>query len=447
MSAVLETIEAQSRELFPKGKAILVAVSGGVDSMGLLYGLNYFAKQYKWRLVAAHFNHRLRGNSSRADQRLIEKSAHKLGLDCVVGQWKQDANPIKEHGPEMAARLARHEFLAQAAKKRRCGIIAMAHHQDDQVETFLWRLMRGAGGKGLGGMRERSPFPDHPKLTVARPFLQIPKRELRRFAESEGIQFREDASNEDTNHLRNRIRHQLLPELRRNFHTEIDRAILQSQGLIGADADFVSAAAREWIASPKRMAFSELHPALQRWVIWHQLIELKLEPQHHQIETLRQTLGRSVSINPQQALRVDPDGLVQLHETKPLKHDLRQNLFAPSARWSEHVLAKTRIRCRIAPIKPREFSGEVFDANQVGGKILLRHWQPGDRYQPIGMEHPVKLQDLFTNAKVPATEKRQRVLACTEAGEIFWVQGLRIGEIAKTRPNTSRFLGWICGQS
>ena len=447
MSAVLETVEAQSRELFPKGKAILVAASGGVDSMVLLYTLNHLSMQYKWRLVVGHYNHRLRGSASRADQRLVEKSARKLGLDCVVGQWEQDANSIKEHGPEMAARLARHEFLAQAAKKRRCRIIAMAHHSDDQVETFLWRLMRGAGGKGLGGMRARAPFFDHPKLTVAHPFLQIPKRELRRFAESEDIQFREDASNVDTNHLRNRIRHELLPEFRRNFHTEIDRAILQSQGLIGADADFVSTAAREWIVSPKRVAFSELHPALQRWVIWHQLIELKLEPQHDQIETLRQTLGRSVSINPRQALRLDPNGHVQLHETTPVKHDLRQKIFVPSARWAEYVLARTRIRCRIARTKPREYSGEVFDAGRVGRKILLRHWQPGDRYQPIGMGKSVKLQDLFTNAKVPAAEKRQRVLACTEAGEIFWVQGLRIGEIAKTRPNTSRFLGWICGQS
>jgi tRNA(Ile)-lysidine synthase len=323
----------------------------------------------------------------------------------------------------------------------------MAHHLNDQAETFLWRLMRGAGGKGLGGMSAHDPFPGHPKLTVARPFLQIPKLELSQFAEGKGIQFREDASNEDSQHLRNRIRHRLLPELRRHFHPEIDRAILQSQGLVRADADFASATAQEWIASPKRAAFSQLHPALQRWVIWHQLIELKLEPQHDQIEILRKSPGRPISINPRQALRLNPDGRVQLHETAPLKHNPRQNVITPSALWTEYVLAKTRIRCRIAPTKPRAFEGELFDAGRVGEKILLRHWQPGDRFQPIGMEQPVKLQDLFTNAKVPAAEKRQRVLACTETGDIFWVQGLRIGEIAKTQPHTARFLGWICGKS
>ena len=124
MSAVLETVEAQSRELFPKGKAILVAVSGGLDSMVLLYTLNHLSNQYKWRLVVGHYNHRLRGSASRADQRLVEESARKLGLDCVVGQWEQDANSIKKHGTEMAARLARHEFLAQAAKKRQSSILS-----------------------------------------------------------------------------------------------------------------------------------------------------------------------------------------------------------------------------------------------------------------------------------------------------------------------------------
>lgn len=442
MSAVLDSIEAQSQKLFPDGGAILVAVSGGLDSMVLLHALNHFAGQHQWRLIVAHFNHRLRGNASRADQRFVEKSARQLRLPCITGLWEKDQKLIKEHGLEMAARQARHEFLAQVAKKRRCGTVAIAHHLDDQAETFLWRLMRGAGGKGLGGMRARDPFPGHPKLTVARPFLQTPKRDLRQFAECESIQFREDASNDDSHHLRNRIRHQLLPELRRNFNPEIDRAILQSQGLVQADADFASAAAQEWLESPKRTSFNQLHTALQRWVIWHQLIEQGVEPLYQHIERLRHSTDQPFSINAHQTLYRDWEGVVHLQQTPTLTFSPDQLSLTPTGRWTEVEFSNTIIRCRITSSKPARMRGELLDADRIGEKILLRHWRPGDRFQPIGMRQSVKLQDLFTNAKIPAYEKRRRVLASTEQGQLFWIQNLRIGDLAKITHKTKRFLQW-----
>ena len=442
MTTVLESIEAQSRELFPEDKTMLVAVSGGLDSMVLLHALNHFAGQHQWQLVVAHFNHRLRGNDSRADQRLVEKSARQLRLPCITGLWEKDQKLIKEHGLEMAARQARHEFLAQVAKKRRCGTVAMAHHLDDQAETFLWRLMRGAGGKGLGGMRAHGPFPGHPKLTVVRPFLQIPKRDLRQFAECESIQFREDASNDDSHHLRNRIRHKLLPELRRDFHPEIDRTILQSQDLVRTDADFASAAAQEWLESPKCTPFNQLHTALQRWVIWHQLIKQDVEPQYEQIERLRHSPDQPFSINAHQTLCRDWAGIVHLQQISTLAFNPDQLSLSPTKRWTEVEFSNTIIRCRITSSKPARMRGELLDADRVGKNIVLRYWRPGDRFQPIGMKQSVKLQDLFTNAKIPAHEKRRRVLASTEQDQLFWIQNLRIGDLAKITQKTKRFLQW-----
>ena len=309
--------------------------------MVLLHSLHHLAEQFNWRLVVAHFNHRLRGRASQADQRLVEKAASKLDIKCITSCWDNDKHLIKDHGLEMAARRARHEFLAESAKVNHCNIITMAHHLDDQAETFLWRMMRGAGGKGLGGMREQDLFPGHKKLTIARPLLKIPKKDLRQFAEDAGVQFREDASNNDPRFLRNRIRQNLLPELRRDFHPYIERAINQSQGLIRADANFVSDAAKKWLATTNRQTFNRIHVAVQRWVLWHQLIEQGIEPQYDQIEKLRQSPDKPFSINSHQTLDRDSAGFVRVQEISRLTFRPEQLSLSPTRRWTEVVFSNT----------------------------------------------------------------------------------------------------------
>ena len=444
MPRLMETIEAKASELLPRDKAVLAAVSGGLDSMALLHALYQLSGKYNWLLMVAHFNHRLRGRASQADQQLVEKTAKQLGIQCINGSWGNDKKLIKDHGPEMAARLARHNFLAETARAHDCRIIVMAHHLNDQAETFLWRMLRGAGGKGLSGMREQDSFPGYKKLKIVRPVLQLTKQDLREFAEDTNIQFREDASNNDLRFLRNRIRKNLLPTLRRDFHQDIELSINQSQGLIRADADFVSDAAKKWLKTTRRPSFNKLHVALQRWVIWHQLIEHGIVPQYDQIEKLRQLENKSFPINPHQTLERDSAGAVRMQEISKLTFRPEQLNLLPTRQWTEVEFSNTIFRCRITASKPAKNVGELLDACRVGNKILLRHWRPGDRFQPIGMSQSVKLQNLFTNAKVPANEKRHRILACTEKGQLFWIQKFRISDLAKITPKTKRFLQWHC---
>ena len=442
MPHLIETIEAKASKLLPRGEAILVAVSGGLDSMALLYALYQLSEKYNWLLIVAHFNHRLRGRASQADQQLVEKTAKQFGIQCINGTWENDKKLIRDHGLEMAARRARHNFLAESAKAHDCRVIVMAHHLNDQVETFLWRMLRGAGGKGLGGMREQDSFPGYRKLKIVRPVLQLTNQDLRQFAEDTNIQFREDASNNDLRFLRNRIRQNLLPRLRRDFHQNIELSINQSQRLIRADADFVSDAAKKWLETTRRPSFNKLHIALQRWVIWHQLIKIGIEPQYDKIEKLRKSPNQSFQINPHQTLVRDSNGRVRMREITKLAFRSEQLNLLPTREWAEVVFSKTIIRCRITDSKPMKNVGELLDADHVGNSILLRHWKPGDRFQPIGMSQSVKLQNLFTNAKVPANEKRQCVLACNEKGQLFWIQKLRISDLAKITPKTKRFLQW-----
>jgi tRNA(Ile)-lysidine synthase len=436
-----------AKKLIPRGSGVLVAVSGGVDSMVLLRVLDQISGDCRWRLVVAHFNHKLRGRASSADQRLVETTARKLRLKLASSEWSGGSDDVKKNGPEMAARNARLGFLAKAARRHRCTHVATGHHRDDQVETFFWRLFRGAGGGGLGAMRPKDDFPLKFGLKIIRPLLAFSKPEIREFAAGEKLQHREDKSNEDRGILRNRIRHLLLPYLRGHFGAQVDASVGLSMELIGADADCLKALSRTWLNSVDGYPFEDLHPAMQRWILWHQMIEHGVEPGNCRLEDLRLAAGKEFSLGPGSTLMRDISGRLHLRDVATLEHSAVNENILLGARWTRMDFGGLEIRCRVCRAgsggrTKRFLYQELFDADLVGEEIRLRHWQPGDRFQPIGNPRPTKLQNLFTNAKVSAKEKRKRVLACTLTGKVFWVQGLRIGERAKITPKTRRILKW-----
>ena len=442
MADWLEQIQAETAKLIPPRSAILIAVSGGVDSMVLVTALQQAAKANRWRLVIGHFNHRLRGRASNSDAQLVKRFCVKHNLLFHSSNWEKDQGAIKKHGLEMAARKARYDLLKTTARKTRCRFILTAHHADDQAETFLWRLMRGAGGKGLGGIQSLSTMDRKSNLKLARPLLHFSKADLLLAAKSVGIRFREDESNSDPKHLRNKIRTQLLPYLKRHYHPEIEHPIHQSQTLVEADADFAAQYALDWLKDSTDTPFEKLHVAIQRWVLWHQIIEQGIEPQFFMVEELRMHVGQPYSINLSQQLHRDAHGRLHCVSTPNLSHSLNEAIISPRFSWSQQTLGSTRIEYRLASRRPKTFCGEVFDADLIGSTATLRHWRKGDRFQPIGKNSASKLKKLFINAKISNIEKRSAVLGVTTDGEIFWVEGLRIGEWAKVTRDTQRLLLW-----
>ncbi|MEK7782210.1 MAG: tRNA lysidine(34) synthetase TilS [Verrucomicrobiota bacterium] len=426
----------------------MIAVSGGVDSMALLWLLNNLAAESGWKLSVAHFNHQLRGRASDADERFVERVAQQLGLPFHAGRGAVKAL-AKRRGLsiEMAAREMRHQFLAQTARRLKCPVIAVAHHADDQVELFFLRMLRGAGGEGLAGMKWSSVSPASRQVRIARPLLNVSKEELEKFARENQIRFREDASNASRDMLRNRVRHELLPLLRKNFQPALNRTVLRLMEVVGAEADVVNIAAIDWLAKPSRsVAWGKLMTGVQRRVIQVQLQRLGLLPDFELIESLRLQPGKIISVGLNQSVICDEAGRVKWRTvaSRVFKSEERKlNLKArASVSFGGMDLAWnfTKGRSRFTRNKPATV--EFFDSDKVGDKIILRYWRPGDRFQPIGMKTAVKLQDWFTNQKIPAARRRELGVATTAQGEIFWVEGLRIGEKFKLTPLTWRVLAW-----
>jgi len=449
MHALVAHVAAAVRQrgLLPKGVGVLVAVSGGVDSMVLLRALRTLAAGQGWRLTVAHFNHRLRGAASEADARFVQRAARRLGLECVVeaGDVRGLAR-ARGWSVEMAARELRHEFLARTARRLNLGVVALAHHADDQVELFFLRLLRGAGG-GLAGMKWRSPSPVDKSVVLVRPLLDQPKAALLAFARAEKIRFREDATNASVDILRNRIRRELLPLLRRRYAPGCERAVLRAMEIVGDEAAFVQAVARGWLRQRRRGPFADLPAAVQRQCVCLELARLGVAAEFELAERLRLQPGVKHSWQDGWLLREAVSGRVSAERAAPAEVNpgAKQVELRPargSAAFAD-VQVKWQIKPRAGNALIRRASGcERFDADAVGPRVVLRHWQPGDRFQPSGMARPVKLQDLFTNAKVPARERHRRLVAEVADGRIFWVEGLRISEPFKLGAATRRELAW-----
>jgi tRNA(Ile)-lysidine synthase len=439
----------RTRKLWRKGGRVLVAVSGGVDSMVLLHVLVKLKAEFGTKLLVAHFNHQLRGRESDADERFVRQTAAKLGLPFHAGRGQVKSHAAEQGiSVEMAARELRHAFLAQTAVALKCPVLATAHHADDQVETFFLRLLRGSGGEGLAGMKWISASPANRRVQIVRPLLDVAKEELELFAKANRLEFRNDASNASHDILRNRVRHELLPLLRAKFQPALNRTVLRVMDLVSADAEAVAQIASAWRPDQATAdGWAKLPVAGQRRVLQQQLLQMKIPADFELIETLRLHSGKKVNCEAGGQLVRDVTGRVQLlgvvvaveFRSAERKLNLRRQ---KTVRFGGLQLAWQMANGTGRVIKSGAVGLEQFDADAVGDNIVLRHWRPGDRFQPIGMKSAVKLQDWFTNLKLPPERRRELVVACGRDGEIFWIEGQRIGERFKLRKSTERTLIW-----
>ncbi len=423
------------------GDRVLVAVSGGPDSVALLAALAKLAADYQVELIAAHYNHRLRGNESLRDQECAQDVARRLGLECVVDHatgLEGSANL------EARARQRRYAFLTEIADRQRCTKIATGHTLDDQAETVLMRLLRGTGWDGLRGIR-----PIHSNRII-RPLIHCSRLQVLGFLRSCGLPFCEDSSNADRRFLRNRIRHEVIPVLRA-INPKVVAHLAAAAEIIGGESGLLEERARAaldaGVSADGALACAALIDAPAE--LRGRIVRSWLCAQRG---SLRRLTAAHVEAIGRLAFATRPNGRIDLPAGLAVVREYSRLRLCESAMRAETAarplmpgavlqLAGWQIRAEVAPAgtaghtKPADLWSLLADADHIVLPLTVRTARRGDRMRPLGAGGRRKLQDIFVDRKVPL-RTRHSIPVVESAGEILWVPGVARSEMALVTSRT-----------
>ena len=441
---------------------VLVAVSGGPDSVALLHGLCGLREELGLRLEVAHLQHGIRGEEAQKDAVLVEKLAKKLSLPFHLKEVNLPRMKTTrgKGNLEAMAREERYGFFSATAAERALQRVATGHTRDDQIETqFMW-LLRGTGTKGLMGIPPVRSF--HRKSTalegllLVRPLIETSRKDILDFLSSGGFDYRVDQTNLDPNLLRNWIRLRLLPQIRARTDSHLDERLARLVALLRDEEkvlDLITRTRFQQVARGEELlcdALLQEQRGIQRRLIllWLEtaLGDLKGIEFFHVEEALR-----FVSQGPPQGRLSIPRGwdLVKNYGHLRLEkgRTKREPLFYSYPLPREGVLAIREVGLeieieRIASSllsQPRNNAEALFDAACLPDMLTVRNFRAGDRFQPIGMQGHKKVKDLFIEKKVPLPVRRVLPLLLA-AGEVLWVPGYGRSEMGKVRPETREIL-------
>lgn len=382
--------------VFTAGERVVVAVSGGPDSLALLSVLRELLPALPLYLTVAHFDHGWREDSA-ADREFVQSLAERWGFDFRSAR----ADPALPQ-TENAARTARYAFLRQVAAETQSSVIALGHTQDDQVETLLLHLLRGTGSRGLAAMRRRDG-------DLARPLLDIPRADLETYLARLHLAPRRDPSNDDPRFTRNRLRQQLLPALDA-FDPSARELLARTADILAEEDSYLDAQVAQLAPdiANDRAAFRKLPPALQRRVI-------------------RQLIPEAGFVEIEAARRADA--------SRTSRTSGRTGATEPSTELQLTVMA---CRCDPATFKARDPVGHL-DADRVQLPLSVATRKPGDRMRPLGLKGPKRLQDILVDAHVPR-QSRDSLPIVSDREEIVWIPGVTVSESKRVTPTTTHQL-------
>jgi tRNA(Ile)-lysidine synthase len=446
---------------------ILCAVSGGADSVALLTVLNKLQQQKKieGKLVVAHVNHKLRGQSADADQAFTGELAQKMNLPFL--HRTVDTRPYaraEKLSIETAARNLRIDALIDMARQSGCRFIATAHHLNDNAETVIHRLLRGTGFRGLAGIEPKRDFQQD--ITFIRPLLSVSRGQILAYCKVNNLNCRHDHTNDECTYTRNRIRHLLLPGLQKQSETDLadllaklslkSRALYQriNSQIEKLSTDILFQPAPDRAALDKEI-FLKQHPLVQLEFIRLAMKavgsgEGKLTAYHYdKIARLTESpAGKKIEL---------PNGFLAIAEREKIvftKHHkmktqsetptqavkLQVGKFTQFGTWTIETKILDAKDCDFEKFKANKDSLiEWFDYDKLIAPLIVRNRQQGDRFRPLGLNAEKRIGKFLTAAKADP-ELNSKLILFTDREKIFWAAPIRTSELAKITPDTKQIL-------
>lgn len=464
MGNILDKARLAISRMVAPGDKVLVAVSGGADSVCLLHLLKEMQGTLPFDLSIAHMDHMARGEESTEDACFVEDLGKKLGLETFV--QRVDVSKEKENlktSFQEAGRMLRYDFLESTLKDIGGNKLALGHTADDQVETFLINLLRGSGLKGLAGMSEM-------RDAVIRPLIDCTRGEVEAYLAEGSLNYRVDTSNASDKYLRNRIRHQLLPVLK-TFNQNIASNIIETAKIIRDDDQCLTDQARSLyseMAVPRvdidgveldREKFNRLPLAYQKRMVRLAIFQIqgdlrRVTARHTQqiIELFADSrVGKQIDL-PGQLIAVSGSLGVEFRkhsERRPRgvskeKTRLKSTeLLVPG----QTQIGDTGLNLHAKFLElgewkePEKRPEQAFlDFDKTGPGIQARFFMPGDRFVPLGMTGRKKLKSFFIDEKIPREQRESIPILTTGTGDIIWVYGKRISEHFRVTEKTRKIL-------
>lgn len=428
--------------LFAEGDRVLVAVSGGPDSVALLHILSQLREEFSLKLEVAHLQHGIRGDEAKEDARFVAQLAARLQLpfhlkEIDLPNMKSAAG---KGNLEALARAQRYRFFAEILGERKLDKVATAHTRDDQAETVLMWFFRGAGLTGLGGMAPvHHTVTDGYKLTVIRPLLEISKSKLLRYLNERHLEYRLDQTNQDPALLRNWLRLDLLPRIERRYDARLPARLAQQAEIFRDENALLDVLARErHVAISEAGGLSRAGLLGQPRALQRRILRLWIERMRGHVRGLEfvhiEDGLRLISEGPRQGRVSIPGGWELVREYDSLK--LEKRLRTRRRVCYDYLLeigtmlsiAEAGLEIHSEPLPappeglPDNLMEAVFDTADLGGALSLRNFRRGDRFQPMGMTGHKKVKDLFIEKRVPLSI-RSRWPLLVSGEDILWIPG------------------------